>query len=65
MHSKANLIDAIRTHNPTAPVQWLTEFSAEALRAYLDHLLSTLDPKTSAWVRRGDTPAITTRGLAA
>ena len=65
MHHKANLIDAIRTHNPTAPVDWLAEFSPEALRMYLDHLLSMLDPKASAWIRPGDTPAITSRATAA
>jgi hypothetical protein len=65
MHSKHNLIDAIRTHNPTAPIEWLSNFSPEALRVYLDHLLSTLDPKETAWVRPGDTPAITSRSAAA
>ena len=65
MPDKANLIDAIRTHNPTAPVNWLAGFSPEALRMYLDHLLSTLEPKPSAWVRPGDTPAMMTRSTAA
>jgi hypothetical protein len=64
MHSKHTLIDAIRTHNPTAPIDWLSAFSHDALRVYLDHLLSTLDPKQIAWVRPGDTPAITGRGAA-
>jgi len=59
MQSKHNLIDAIRTHNPTAPIDWLSAFSHDALRVYLDHLLSTLDPKHIAWIRPGDTPAIT------
>ncbi|MCP4758900.1 MAG: hypothetical protein GY894_09495 [Planctomycetes bacterium] len=65
MHSKSNLIDAIRTHNPTAPVDWLSSFSGDALRTYLDHLLSRLDPKNTAWVRPGDTPALTFRAAAA
>lgn len=64
MTPKHNLIDAIRTHNPTAPIEWLSAFSADALRVYLDHLLSTLDPKQTAWVRPGDTPAITCRSAA-
>ncbi|MDP7070019.1 MAG: hypothetical protein QF561_01570 [Phycisphaerales bacterium] len=65
MQSKANLIDAIRTHNPTAPVDWLATFTGDALRTYLDHLLSRLDPKNSAWVRPGDTSALTYRAAAA
>ncbi len=63
--AKAHLIDAIRTHNPTAPVDWLSTFSADALRTYLDHLLSRLDPKPQAWIRPGDTRAITMRATAA
>ncbi len=65
MDTKANLIDAIRTHNPTAPVDWLVTFTPGALRSYLDHLMSRFDPKGSAWVRPGDTPAITSRAAAA
>lgn len=65
MHSKTNLIDTIRTHNPTAPIDWLSAFSTDALQIYLDHLLSTLDPKQTPWVRPGDTPAITSRSAAA
>ncbi len=58
---KAHLIDAIRSHNPTAPVEWLSSFSAEALHTYLDHLLTVADPEQLVWIRPGDTPAITTR----
>jgi len=65
MQTTATLIDAIRTHNPTAPVTWLRTFSDDALKTYLDHLLSRLDPKTCGWVRPGDTPAITMRTAAA
>lgn len=62
---KDNLIEAIRTHNPTAPVRWLNRFDIPALRVYLDHLLSTLEPRGSSWVRPGDTTAIVHRRAAA
>ena len=50
----------IITHNPTASVEFLTDFSEPALRNYLDHLLSAQIPRgrLARWVRPGDTPGI-------
>ncbi|MCH2140026.1 MAG: hypothetical protein MK100_03220 [Phycisphaerales bacterium] len=65
MQTQATLIDSIRTHNPTAPVEWLKTFSDDALQIYLEHLLSRQAPKSIGWVRPGDTPALTMRTAAA
>lgn len=54
------LVDWIQSLNPSASTTYLMGFRREALSAYLDHLMLTLQPRgrTSAWVRRAETPAI-------
>ncbi len=58
--SRSQLIERIITHNPTASVEFLEDFSESALRNYLDHLLSAQIPRgrLARWVRPGDTPGI-------
>lgn len=58
--SRSQLIERIITHNPTASVAFLEDFSEAALRNYLDHLLSSQIPRgrLARWVRPGDTPGI-------
>lgn len=50
----------IRELNPTAPVEWLAQFSAAALERYLAHLSAASEPRgrMARWMRPNDTPAI-------
>lgn len=58
--SRSQIIERILAHNPTASVEFLEDFSEQALRTYLDHLLSAQIPRgrMARWVRPGDTPGI-------
>lgn len=61
--SKQELIDSIRTHNPTANAEFLVGFDETALDRYLNHLLFTQRPRAtgSIWVRPAETTAVVTR----
>jgi hypothetical protein len=63
MLSKFKLIELIQQINRSAGADWLSRFDESALVLYLDHLQRTLEPRGghSAWIRRGDTPAIVTK----
>ncbi len=52
--TKRQLIDDIRTLNPTAHPQFLTQFDDEALKQYLEHLKSAQGKglRIGGWVRR-------------
>ncbi|HVZ93418.1 MAG TPA: hypothetical protein VG797_02805 [Phycisphaerales bacterium] len=54
------LVNQIRTLNPSATSEYLARFDGPALAVYLRHLLSCLEPRGRAarWQRPGDTPAI-------
>jgi hypothetical protein len=57
--TQEQLVDRIRTLNPSAPSGYLMGFRREALASYLDHLQLTLQPRgRTSWVRRSETPAI-------
>jgi hypothetical protein len=55
---REGLLAQIRTFNPTASRDYLARFDDESLRLYLDHLQMTIEPRTAAWSRPGDTPAV-------
>ncbi len=52
--SKRQLIDDIRTLNPTARPQFLAQFDEESLRQYFDHLRDAREKrlKVASWIRR-------------
>lgn len=58
--SGEQVIDRILELNPTASPAFLVQFDAEALRAYLEHLLSARQPRgeRSRWVRPAGSRAI-------
>lgn len=53
--TKRQLIDEIRTYNPTARPEFLAQFDETALQQYLEHLefAQGKAAKTLSWVRRG------------
>jgi len=53
--SKAQIVESIVEINPSAPVSYLMEFPASALRSYLERLMLTREPRggSSVWVRPG------------
>lgn len=55
-----SLIEAIRTHNPKVSPHFLTDFSDEQLRHYLDHLEWGEKPRLTAgaWEDPERSPAI-------
>ena len=62
MLTKSQLIDSIQQINRSASRDWLTLFAVDPLRAYLDHLQHTLEPRggDSFWIRpTGDSAAFT------
>ncbi len=61
--SKQQLIEAIRTLNPSAATDFLGHFNEQNLQRYLHHLRYTTRPRGAAsiWVRPSETPAIVTR----
>ncbi len=63
MLDKLQVIEAIQDINKSVSSEWLVLFDHKSLRAYLDHLQLTIEPRggTSIWVRRGDTPAVVSR----
>jgi hypothetical protein len=63
MLSKSQIIEAIQAINKSARREWLGVFDVAELRAYLDHLQLTLEPRgaRSAWVRRNGSPSVVTR----
>jgi hypothetical protein len=57
--TKADLIESILIHNPTASQGFLARFSIDQLRSYLDHLVLASSPRgTRPWVRQGHVPAV-------
>ncbi len=58
--SAGQVIERILELNPTARQSFLSQFGADELRSYLDHLVSASQPRgeASRWVRPGDTSAI-------
>ncbi len=64
MLTKSQLIDSIQQINRSASRNWLTFFETDALRAYLDHLQHTLEPRggDSFWIRPAGASAGYTRG---
>ena len=47
---KFELIETIREHNPTASIEFLSQFTEEQLEEYLDHLLETDLPEVATYV---------------
>jgi hypothetical protein len=60
---KSQLIDRIRSHNPSAKQDFLMHFDRDALTNYLEHLKYVAQPRTgrSAWVRAAETHSVVTR----
>ncbi|MCA9311114.1 MAG: hypothetical protein KDA21_07905 [Phycisphaerales bacterium] len=58
--NREQLIDRIRTLNPTAAVEFLARFDVDALLLYLDHLVVTESPRCTreGWIRPADSRAI-------
>ncbi len=58
--TREQLMESIRTINPSATAGYLERFEGEALAVYLQHLLACREPRGRAarWRRPGDTPAI-------
>ena len=58
--SREQLILQIQSLNPTATIQHLARFSANALGLYLAHLNSACEPRgrLARWIRPTETPAI-------
>jgi hypothetical protein len=52
--SRAYLVSQILELNPTATIEFLSSFSEDSLREYLDHLHSAHEPRggASRWIRR-------------
>ncbi len=59
--SRDQVVDRILARNPGVGRAYLARFGDEDLRAYLEHLEIVDAPRRSAWIRRGDSPAIMTR----
>lgn len=62
--SAAQLVERIMAINPSATPGFLSRFTPDRLANYLDHLLVMQSDRGSgslAWVRRGETRAITMR----
>ncbi len=57
------VVDQIISINRSATVEYLSQFKRESLDKYLDHLLSSQQPRgrESRWDRPGDAPAIMVR----
>ena len=57
---KEQLIEAIRSQNPSAAVDFLTSFTQSTLEIYLKRLtkIAGRRGRESGWVRPGDTRAI-------
>ena len=52
--NKRQLIDDIRSHNPTAPAAFLEQFDEQALKQYLEHLKAALSKRVHihGWTRK-------------
>lgn len=61
MLDKTRLIEAIQQLNRSARREWLDSFAKPALRQYLEHLETVLEPRGSRWTREDGRPAIVTR----
>lgn len=61
--NKNQIINAIQQINHSVDTRWLSSFNEPKLRAYLEHLQLTIEPRGrhSIWRRTGDTPAVMTR----
>ena len=61
--SRQQVVDQIISINRSATVQYLDQFEQKSLDTYLDHLLSSQQPRgrNSRWDRPGDAPAIMSR----
>lgn len=58
--TREQVIEQIRSLNPSATIAFLELFEALALRTYLEHLLAAQEPRgrQARWERPGDSPAI-------
>ncbi|MEQ8769952.1 MAG: hypothetical protein RIB60_05525 [Phycisphaerales bacterium] len=58
--TQGQVIERILELNPTARQSFLSRFTPDELRSYLDHLTTAAQPRgeASRWVRPGDTSAI-------
>jgi len=62
--SRGQMLDRIRSMNPTANAEFLGAFNDEALEMYLERLRGLMDAprgRGGVWVRRGATPAMVYR----
>ena len=62
--NREQVIDRIIQFNRSAKVDFLESFDDDSLSHYLDHLVAASAPRgpQAVWTRRGDTPAIMSRG---
>ena len=56
-------MEQILEFNPSATLEFLSEFSDQDLSNYLNHLLWLQQPRTgqARWIRPGDSPAVMAR----
>lgn len=61
--SRSQVVDQILSINQSASVEYLAQFEQKSLDTYLEHLLSSQQPrgKHARWDRPGDAPAIMVR----
>lgn len=61
--SREQVVDQIISINHSATAEYLEQFEQTSLDTYLDHLLSSQQPrgKNARWDRPGDTPAMMSR----
>ncbi|MEX0876003.1 MAG: hypothetical protein WD114_00970 [Phycisphaerales bacterium] len=61
--SREQVVDQIISINRSATVEYLAQFEQKSLDTYLDHLLSSQQPRggNARWDRPGDAPAIMSR----
>ena len=60
LFSRAQLLELIMSLNPTATAVFLSQFTDNRLRGYLDHLTAVQQPRgrDARWQRPAETPAI-------
>ncbi len=59
--SRNRLVAQIQEINPSAGREFLERFGDSALREYLEHLQTGVEPRGTGWVRREGRPAIVHR----
>jgi len=60
MSRRESLLAQIRVFNATATRDYLARFDDRALRLYLEHLQTTIEPRGASWMRPGDAPEVIT-----